>query len=314
MSEHSVAGVESSMSARARGPGHWLGNLPEILIGGVILTAGTTLVWLSWEPHDAAKPGTPPTAEASKAQPSRAESLPKLTPHATARHSSDPPSPMAVPWLDPSAASSADCASLAKERSTRSVPRRAQAEKRGLEMLLRGNLVAARDAFCEATRNDAPSPLALSGLVRTQLQLDDPESALSTAERLVKVEHDSADAENLMGDVLIRLGRVDDARARWTRATGAPRLSRWLEARLRSVSLEQADEAIAAAAYPRADRMLRRVIAFEPKDVEAAAKLASVLRKAKKDEAAARWLSYAESLNPQHPYVRQLREKFPAAE
>jgi tetratricopeptide (TPR) repeat protein len=179
-------------------------------------------------------------------------------------------------------------------------------------MLLLGDLVAAREAFCVATRYEAPDELSLTGLVRTQLLLGDPQSALDTTERLVERAPRSFGAHDLRGDVLIRLGRADEAKEAWTRAAGANHLSVWLAGRIRKTSIDEAREALDAAAYPRAERMLRRALALESSDIDTVVELARVLRKSERFGAAARWLDYAEHLAPNHPGARREREKLVA--
>jgi tetratricopeptide (TPR) repeat protein len=296
ISEHSLAGVARGEGFAAASATSWSKNLPELMIGSVILAAGAALAWL---PADPTPPdttathrvdpvitrGEPPIPESSRPSGPTQGDLPTST----------------LPWVEPNAASSTACQPISSRTMNRSIQRRAQAEKQGYDSLLRGDLDAARKAFCYSTRHDAPSVLALTGLVRTQLQLGDPESALYSVARLVERHPDASEAHNLLGDVLIRLGRLEDAREAWASAAGLARLSIPIAEALRRKSLAEADAAIAAAAYPRAERMLLRAIAFRPDDTEAVADLVLVLRREGKTGAAKRWLGYARRLDAMHP-------------
>lgn len=296
VSERSLAGVAHGLGLGPRARTSWAKNLPELLIGAVILSAGAALAWLSWRPADPAPHGTA-THQSAQAEPTREPvTEPRLLPASRRRA---PITVGDIPWADESPTASAACRVMTPRNMNRSIQRRARSEKVGHDMLLRGELGLARTAFCDATRYDTPTRLALTGLVRTQLQLGDPEAALSSVERLVSLYPEHTEAHQLLGDVLIRLGHAEDALEAWTSASGAPRLTSAGRADLRRASLKEADAAIAAAAYPRAERMLRRAIALDPEDVDSITELVSVLHEAGKSEVAERWLAYAEQLDRQ---------------
>jgi Flp pilus assembly protein TadD len=182
-----------------------------------------------------------------------------------------------------------------------------QAVKRGQRELVRGNVKAAHTAFCEAVLLGQASELILIGLTQVLLMQSDTEAALKTVDQLLALEPDDRVALDLRGDILIRMGRADEARETWFRAAGASRVSASLIDNLRRANRADAVKAVRAGDLARADRLWRRVIALDVRDVEASTQLAAVLAKDGKLDAAKRWLVYAETLDPTHPKLISLK-------
>jgi len=182
-----------------------------------------------------------------------------------------------------------------------------QAVKRGQRELIRGNVKAAHTAFCEAVLLGQPTEVILIGLTQVLLMQSDTEAALKTADQLLTLKPNDRVALALRGDILIRMGRADEARETWYRAAGASRASASLIDNLRRANRADAVKALRAGDLARADRLWRRVIALDVRDVEASAQLAAVLAKNGEADAAKRWLVYAETLDPAHPKVVALK-------
>lgn len=218
-----------------------------------------------------------------------------------------PRAPGKVPWDDQPNTKTAACESL----TTAPVGPKAfliqKAIKTGQRELIRGNVKAAHVAFCEAALLDNPSETVLLGLAQVLLMQADFEGALKASNQLVELKAGDARSLELRGDILVRMGRVDDARQDWYRAAGASRGSASLIANLSRVARSNAKDALRAGDLARADRMWRRAVALNPTDVDACVQLATVLNKNDQGSAAQRWVAYAESLDPSHPKLDALK-------
>ncbi len=210
-----------------------------------------------------------------------------------------------IPWTFPGAASTPSCSSLVETVAAGpSGYRLQQAIKRSQTELIRGRVEEAHAALCEAKLLGASSPAALLGLAQVLLMRDDPGGALKVVDEFLEQQPTSATARDLRGDALVRLGRVEAARGEWFRAAGAAQGSASVVADLLRANRAGARSAVRAGDLSRADRMLRRVIALDPRDADAAAQLARALHKAGKSAAARRWYDFAVTLDADHPNVR----------
>jgi len=224
-----------------------------------------------------------------------------------ARQPAAPTDGSAVPWLDRPSSSTPNCDSLANAPAGPRGFLLQQAIKQGQRELIRGNVKGAHTAFCQAVLLGQPSDVVLTGLAQVLLMQSDTEAALKTVDQLLTLRPNDRHALDLRGDILIRLGRAEEALATWYRAAGATRPSASLIDNLRRAYRADAASAIRAGDLARADRLWRRVIALDVRDVAATAELAAVLAKNGDRTAAARWLSYAETLDPAHPRVAALK-------
>jgi Flp pilus assembly protein TadD len=173
--------------------------------------------------------------------------------------------------------------------------------------MLRGNLKGAHVAFCEAKLLGVPPASVLLSLAQVLLVQNDPEAALAVVDQALQTKPDSTRAREMRGDILIRLGRVEEARNEWVRAAGAPRATPQLVTNLLRGARIDAKSAMAVGDLSRAQRMLRRAVGLEPKDVDAAAQLGTVLLKTGERGAAQRWLDYAASLDKNNAHVQSLQ-------
>lgn len=213
----------------------------------------------------------------------------------------------AIPWTDPPSKSAPACQSLAKgDASGPETFRFSRAVKKGQQELIRGDVKAAHAAFCEASLSGPPSRSLLIGMTQVLLLQSHLDAALETAEQLRRLDPKNSRAHDLQGDVLIRLGRQQDALNAWVRAAGATRLSDSLRANLQRMFRDDAKKALEFGDLARADRMLRRTLALDPTDVDACAKLASVLLKSGDRSAARHWLDYAQGLASDDPQVKSV--------
>jgi Flp pilus assembly protein TadD len=95
-----------------------------------------------------------------------------------------------------------------------------KAVRRAQREIIRGNIKAAHTAFCEAVLLGQATEATLIGLTHVLLLQSDAEAALKTADQLLMLKPDDRVALDLRGDILIRMGRADEARETWYRAAG----------------------------------------------------------------------------------------------
>jgi Flp pilus assembly protein TadD len=162
--------------------------------------------------------------------------------------------------------------------------------------LLQGDTTAAHTAFCNAAQLGVPSDTVLLGLTQVLLMQADPTAALKTVDQLLERTPTNKQALGWRGDILIRLGRVDEAREAWFKAAGATRPSKLLIDNLVRANDADAKAAQRSGDLSRADRMLRRAIALTSGDPEHCRELAAVLSKSGQTAAAERWRGYLSSL------------------
>jgi Flp pilus assembly protein TadD len=162
--------------------------------------------------------------------------------------------------------------------------------------LLQGDTAAAHKAFCTAAQIGVPSDTVLLGLTQVLLMQGDLTAALETVDQLLGRAPTNKQALGWRGDILIRMGRVDDAREAWFKAAGATRASKLLIDNLLRSSEADAKTALRYGDLSRADRMLRRSIALTSGDPEHGRELAAVLTKSGQAAAAGRWRTYLSSL------------------
>lgn len=216
------------------------------------------------------------------------------------RASTTPAPASTIPWLDRPATSTPSCDSLASARPGPKGFLLQQAMKQGQRELVRGNVKEAHTAFCEAMLLGTPHDTILMGLTQVLLLQSDTDTALGSIDQLLARKPTDRPALELRGDILIRLGRADEAREAWYRAAGASRASASLIDNLRRLNRTDAAKALKAGDLGRADRLWRRVIALDVHDVAACAELAAVLARNGEVAAARRWLEYGETLDSAH--------------
>jgi Flp pilus assembly protein TadD len=162
--------------------------------------------------------------------------------------------------------------------------------------LLQGDTAAAHAAFCTAAALGVPSDTILLGLTQVLLMQSDLTTALETVDQLLERTPNNKQALDFRGDILIRLGRVDEARQAWFKASGATRSSpRLIDNLLRATDAET-KAAVRSGDLSRADRTLRRAIALTSGDPEHCRQLVAVLTKGGQAAAAERWRGYLSSL------------------
>jgi len=158
--------------------------------------------------------------------------------------------------------------------------------------LVRGDTTAAHAAFCTAAQLGAPNDTVLLGLTRVLFIQSDMAAALKAVDQLLERAPTNKQAFDLRGDILIRIGKVEEARQAWFKAAGATRASKLLVDNLIRSNDADAKTALRSGDLLRADRILRRNIALTSGDPERCRKLIAVLVKNGNAAAADRWRAY----------------------
>jgi Flp pilus assembly protein TadD len=159
--------------------------------------------------------------------------------------------------------------------------------------MVRGDTTAAHVAFCTAAQLGLANDTVLLGLTRVLFILSDLNAALQAVDRLIERAPTNKQAFELRGDILIRMGNVDEAQKAWLKAVGATRASKLLIDNLVRANDADAKSALGSGDLSRADRMLRRSIALTSGDPEHCRKLIAVLTKDGNTAAAERWRAYS---------------------
>jgi len=237
-------------------------------------------------------PAEPVHERAATAAPSPAPLGPGDTrPQAAA----EPPasaSSSAIPWDDLPQTSSNSCEALATLNAGPKAFLAGQAVTSAQRALVRGDTTAAHAAFCTAAQLGVPNDSVLLGLTRVLFMQSDLAAALKVVDQLLERAPTNKQAFDLRGDILIRIGKVEEARQAWFKAAGATRASKLLVDNLIRSNDADAKTALRSGDLLRADRILRRNIALTSGDPERCRKLIAVLVKNGNAAAADRWRAY----------------------
>ncbi|HET7543279.1 MAG TPA: tetratricopeptide repeat protein [Polyangiaceae bacterium] len=237
----------------------------------------------------AAAPGPAPAAKTTVSEPSVTPGA--MLPQAPAQPSA-PASSSAIPWDDLPQTAAKSCKALAAVGTGPKTLLAGQAVTRAQRALVRGDTLAAHAAFCTAQQLGVVNETVLLGLARVLFIQSDMSAALAAVDQLVQRAPSNKQAFELRGDILIRMGSVDDAQKAWFKAAGATRTSKLLVDNLVRASDADAKTALRSGDLSRADRMLRRGIALTSGDPEQCRRLITVLTKNGNPVAAERWRAY----------------------
>lgn len=204
----------------------------HLAIGLGVVAAGVSgfalVFWLAGRvPSDASALAAPAAVAAPAPPPTRAPApQPVPTPPPAARAEVSPPAADAapraprLPFVDPGPMPEEHAGSAA------TVDRYRDSLSRGSRARSRGDLEGALQAYRFAVHLKPRSTDAVLGIARTYLDAEQPEDALRWAERARDVELRGIEGRLMVGDVLMQLGRPEQAIATWREAQArAPRES-----------------------------------------------------------------------------------------
>jgi DNA-binding response OmpR family regulator/tetratricopeptide (TPR) repeat protein len=162
----------------------------------------------------------------------------------------------------------------------------------------------AQRAYCTALRWDAKNPVYYLELAQLLLIRRDGAGAAEWARQAVRLDPASTKAQSLVGDGLARTGDAEGARRAWYAAfsvnTPSPQEIEQLSLR----SLKEADQALGARDYVRAERFYRRGTLLDPKSAVARRGLSTALLRLGEGQNALRWARAAVELAPRDPLAQ----------
>lgn len=144
------------------------------------------------------------------------------------------------------------------------------------QLLVRGDLDGSQRAFCQAARGKGQDGNILIELAQLLLLRRDGGSAAEWAQRALSLEPRNARALNILGDAQLRAGNLESGRRALLQAASRAPEDASAARLLVQRDLEEAEHC-AKSDPARAERLLRRIVAFEPQNVLARSKLAAAL-------------------------------------
>jgi tetratricopeptide (TPR) repeat protein len=166
----------------------------------------------------------------------------------------------------------------------------------GNRELVRGKVDASQAAFCKAALWDSAKVERWLNLAQIFLIRGDGNQAVESSGRALELDPKNARALELQGDAFARLGKLKEARIAYLAAEARPGSDedalKWLVRR----DLDEASRSLKAREFVRAERLFRRVVAFDPAHAAAAIGVATCLRKQNDRKAADEWERHAELL------------------
>jgi len=248
-----------------------------------------------------APPGAGPiaTAEAPKASADILRAAPpaEAPPQAAADVSE-------VPWLDGSGAKAPSCDELVGNGEAALRPARVIEQMRiAHRSLVQGNVEASQTALCKVSLSPHSTINNVLELTQVLLIRRDGTAAAEWAQRAIELNPNSARAQGLLGDALVRVGKPDQARAAWLAAAKISDSDTAALDAMTQKDLQEARRAFRKGDSARAERFFRRVVSFKPEDARANAGLAAALLKLGDSRAAEKWATRALLLKQDDPKV-----------
>ncbi|MBV9608593.1 MAG: tetratricopeptide repeat protein, partial [Acidobacteria bacterium] len=145
-----------------------------------------------------------------------ATELSSAIPNAGQQDTSVTPSPNTTPLPTPPASAAPAAASGFIANATAKVEwQNLSPIGRGIALYRRGKFAEAAEAFREARKDDAKSPIIAAWLARCLLKQESIHDAFEIAQQAAADSNDSPAAHTALGDVLFRKGRIADAEAQY---------------------------------------------------------------------------------------------------
>ncbi len=270
------------------------------------LAVSATLAVASWlKRHDIA-PAAQEQAPRAAALPPRAEAMKSVTqavPVAPPRPAARPlPASAAAPASavrDDSVTVAPTCDDLLTDAEPSGKKSAGEHLRSARQALVRGDTDASQRGFCQAIRAGAVDASVALELAQLLLLRRDAAAASEWAERALRAEPNSSRALNVLGDALVRVGDRERARAAWLSASHVAASDEVAVGSFVQRSLDAAERSLKERDPARAERFLRRVLAFQPENAAATAKLGATLAKLGFPKSAEQWSRRAAELAPQ---------------
>lgn len=273
--------------------------LTGALVGTRAWMRGHGATWSASRPPSAMMPApasASKSARSARANPVDASALAHADTTARAAESSAVlPAPLPLVAVDGSERSAPTCDALLA-----SIPSEGERAFNHVRMarqaLVRGDADGSQRGFCRAIRAGQTDANVAGELAQVLILRRDAAAALPWAQEAIRLDPSSTRALTLLGDALVRTGNLDEARRAWLRASKvAPDDSAGIE-RMARTALAAADNALRERDPARAERLLRKVIAFQPENAVAASKLGVALTRLGFTHSAEAWTKHAAEL------------------
>jgi Flp pilus assembly protein TadD len=157
------------------------------------------------------------------------------------------------------------------------------------QALVRGDVDGSQRGFCRAIRAGQTDAIVASELAQLLILRRDAAAAVPWARETVRLDPRSPRALTLLADALVRTGDLDEARSAWLGASKLTEDDRAGIDRMARAALAAADSALKERDPARAERLLRKVIAFQAENAAAHSKLGTALTRLGFPESAEAW-------------------------
>lgn len=154
--------------------------------------------------------------------------------------------------------------------------------------LVRGDVDGSERAFCQIVSSGSAEPLVLSELAQLLLLRRDANAAVEWAQQAARRDPSVRNLA-LLADALVRTGNVDGARAAWLAGAKIAKDDRAAIDKMLATTMAEARASLQHRDAARAERLLRRVLAFDPENVTARAQIAIALTRLGFSKSAERW-------------------------
>lgn len=170
--------------------------------------------------------------------------------------------------------------------------------------LVAGRADDAQRGYCTAIRWDSKNPIYYFELAQLLLVRRDGAAAAAAAKDGVRLEPTSTKGQSIIGDGLARIGDFEGAKTAWYAAANVNNPSTVEIAVLTVRSLTEAEQAMTARDFARAERFFRRGVVLDEASVPARRGLANALLRLNEAKNALVWAKAAALLSPKDPMVQ----------
>jgi tetratricopeptide (TPR) repeat protein/DNA-binding response OmpR family regulator len=172
--------------------------------------------------------------------------------------------------------------------------------------LMRGDVEAAQREYCLALQADENNPSALGELARALLLLRGDDQAAEPYARRAVEHATKPNSTLLLGDIMARRGRYDDALAIWLKAMRLTPDDVGKRAARARRDVREAEKYFRRVDYVEAERGFLRAAIIDPRSAEAAAGVARSLLRQRNHQGSLPWAKRARDLAPADAAIRVL--------
>ena len=244
-------------------------------------------------PIKTADPASTKTADPTPIKPARAAAQIEAAPSASDRGHASAGAPATLFASDGSEATAPTCDALLRGMPAAAGERTTSARiSDARRALVRGDVDASQGAFCELVSAGNADATVLSEFAQLLLLRRDGKAAAEWAKQAARLEPSSRNL-GLLGDALIRTGDLEAARDAWLASAKITKGDDAAIGQMLSSTLADARASLQRRDAARADRLLRRVLAFDPENATARTQIAVALTRLGFRKSAELWSQHA---------------------